>query len=213
VDHVVLERRGVDGNDVHRAGFFRVDGPWQLAAVDDEDLVVAAQLAEAGAGHVGEFHFRVLRGGRAFGALDDVLASAAGRLGHLVVLAALGVVKFLGRLTMVVRQEPPTETQRFQLHEGGQRERMQLPESAVFIKKLGHGGVGVGWRTMFAGLGTLLTGLTGLTVSMASTRSAPSFLLTWSSSLSLTSSLHSSPEKARCSSDFFNASSAASLRV
>ena len=124
VDHVVLERRGVDGNGVHSVGFFGVDGPRQLAAVDDEDFVIAAQLAEAGAGDVGEFHFRVLGGGRAFRAFDDVLASAAGGLGHLVVLAALGVVEFFWGLAVVVRQETAAESQGFELHERGERERM-----------------------------------------------------------------------------------------
>lgn len=43
-------------------GFGGMPRPGKLTAVENEHLVVAAQLAQAGARHVGQLHLRVLRG-------------------------------------------------------------------------------------------------------------------------------------------------------
>jgi len=67
---------------------------------------------------------------------DDVLAAASSRLGHLVVLAAFGVVEFIVGLAVVVRQKAAAEAQGFQLDDRRQRERMQPPKAAVFVEEL-----------------------------------------------------------------------------
>jgi hypothetical protein len=69
---------------------------------------------------------------------DDVLSATACGLGHLVVLAAFGVVE-LRVLAVVVGQETAAETQGFELYDGGEREGMKPPETAVFVEELGHG--------------------------------------------------------------------------
>jgi len=71
--------------------------------------------------------------------MNDVLASAAGRLGHLVVLAAFGVVDFVACLAVVESEETPTKTQRLKLDDGRKREGMQFAETTVFIEELRHG--------------------------------------------------------------------------
>jgi hypothetical protein len=96
-----------------------------VGSVEDEDLVVAAQFAEARPRHVGELHLGVLGGRGTLRALDDVLPPAAGGLGHLVVLPPLGVVELRARLAVVEGQEAAAEPQRLELHDRGQRERMQ----------------------------------------------------------------------------------------
>ena len=115
--------------------------PWKLLAVDDEDFVISAQFAEAGASNVGELHLGVLGSGGALRSFDDVLPPAAGGLGHLVVLAALWIVEFLAGLAVIEREKAAAESQGLELHNRGQRERMQLAEAAVFIEQLWHGGV------------------------------------------------------------------------
>lgn len=64
------------------------------------------------------------------------LRAASGRLGHLVVLAAFGIVKLLVRLAVVMRQKAAAEAQGFELHDGGQCERMQPPKATVFVEEL-----------------------------------------------------------------------------
>ncbi len=214
VDEVIgggqhVERDGVDGFCLAE-----MDGPRELVAVDDEDFVVAAQLAEAGAGDVGELHLGILGGGGSLGAFDDVLATAAGSLGHLVVLAALGVVEFFDGLAVVEGEKTATETQGLELDDGGQREGVELAETAVFVEQLRHCGVTGGTGVTRLTGGTGLTGLTELTAStrsMPSARSIPSFLATWSSWRVLARSFHKAPLKAWWSKNFFNASSAASF--
>jgi len=71
--------------------------------------------------------------------MNDVLTPAAGRLGHLVVLAAFGVVDFVTCLAVVESEETPTKTQRLKLDDGRKREGMQFAETAVFIEELRHG--------------------------------------------------------------------------
>ena len=201
VDHVVRKRRVVERDRVDRPGFGGMHRPRKLTAVEDEHLVVAAQFAQARPRYVGQLHLRVFGGRRTFRALDDVLPPAARRLGHLVVLAALRVVKFDARFAVVEGQETAAEAQRVELHDRGQRERMQPTKAPVLVEELRHCGLlGLGMTSLPA-----LTSLTNRSIpSPWSIGSFPSFLSTMSS--------HNSPENAWCSSDFFNASSAACFR-
>ncbi len=79
-----------------------------------------------------------------FRALDDVLAAASGRLRHLVVLAAFGIVELCARLAVVEGQEAAAEAQRLDLHDRRQRERVQPPETAVLVEEFRHQGKGGG---------------------------------------------------------------------
>jgi hypothetical protein len=57
-------------------------------------------------------------------------------------LPALGVVVFAGHLAVVEGQKPAAEAQGLDLHDGGERERVQTAESAVFVEQLRHAGMG-----------------------------------------------------------------------
>jgi hypothetical protein len=78
-------------------------------------------------------------------------------MGHLVVLPTLWVVKLRVRLAVVKSQKAAAEPQRVKLHDRGQREGVQLSESAVLVKKFRH-------TALLAGYGTGLTVLTPLTL-------------------------------------------------
>ena len=138
MDHVVGERRIVDGNGIHGLCFGRVHRPREFLPVEDEDLIVAAQFAQARPRDIGEFHLGIFGCRGALGAFDDILPTAARGLGHLVVLTALRIVKLLPRLTRVMRQKPSAKSQRLDLHKRRQGEGMQPPKTASFVKKLSH---------------------------------------------------------------------------
>ncbi len=72
----------------------------------------------------------------------DVLPSAAGGLGHLVVLAALRIVEFCIRLPVVEGQEAAAELQSLKLHYRRQRECVKPAEPSVFVEQLWHGRFG-----------------------------------------------------------------------
>jgi hypothetical protein len=62
-------------------------------------------------------------------------------------LATLGIVEFCTRVTVIVRKESSTKPQGFELNESSKSERMQLAESAMFVKKLRHGAEILDWGT------------------------------------------------------------------
>ncbi|OGV74974.1 MAG: hypothetical protein A2340_14645 [Lentisphaerae bacterium RIFOXYB12_FULL_60_10] len=120
-------------------------------------LVIAAQFAEARPCHIGELHFGVLGSRGTFRALDDVLATAAGGLGHLVVLPPFRIVEFRIQFLVIEGQETAAEPQCLNLHERCQREGMQTPETSVLIEQIRHR------RLLLGAWGTLLSPLAKLT--------------------------------------------------
>ena len=82
-------------------------------------LIVQSQFLQAGAGHVGELEFSLLRGAAGLAALGDVLHARTRRLHHLIVGAA-------ALLDVAI-----AETHRHVVHQLRHLETLQLPVAAV----------------------------------------------------------------------------------
>jgi len=111
-----------------------MDRPRELVPVENHDLIIAAQFAETRPCHVRELHLGVLGGRGALRTLDNILAPTAGGLRHLVVLPPLRVVELRARLAVIEGQKAAAKPQCLDLHDRGQRKRMQSPEPPVFIE-------------------------------------------------------------------------------
>jgi hypothetical protein len=73
-----------------------------------------------------------------------------GIIGNFTLFTGLHIA-FFGCRAVVVGEETAAEAQSCERHDGGQRERMQLGEAAVFVKKLWLGEVPFGWGTGLTG--------------------------------------------------------------